>query len=296
MRRAIEFLTLRIVPALRPLHWSKNLLVFIPLVLAHRVTDAAALLPTLIVFAAFCAVASGTYLINDCRDAEFDRAHPKKKTRLVASGALKLQTALITGIVLVLAGIAASWFASHRAAPFVAGYVLLSLLYSFAMKRFPMVDVIVLSAFYAIRVMAGGAAAGVEVSDWLMAFCTFFFICLALLKRYADLRHLAKRGESAAGRGYAADDADLLRSIGVACGMIAVLVFALYLDSPTVRRLYASPRLMWLIAPLLLYWISHMWLLAHRGTVEDDPIIVAAKDVPSYVVALLVATIALAAA
>ena len=287
---------MRIVSALRPLHWSKNLLVFIPLVLAHRVHELAALKPTLVVFAAFCAVASGTYLINDCRDAEHDRAHPKKKTRLVASGAIPIGAALAIGLVLVIAGIAAAYFVSHRAAMFVAGYIALSLAYSFALKRYPIVDVVVLSAFYAIRVLAGGAAGNVEVSDWLMAFCTFFFICLALLKRYADLRHLAAQGATAGGRGYVADDADLLRSIGVSCGMIAVLVFALYLDSERVKLLYASPRLMWLIAPLLLYWISHMWLLAHRGTVEDDPIIVAAKDVPSYIVAVLVAAIALAAA
>ena len=287
---------MRIVSALRPLHWSKNLLVFIPLVLAHRVREVDTLERTLIVFAAFCAVASGTYLINDCRDAEHDRAHPKKKSRLVASGAIGLGAALVTGIVLVLAGVAATYFVSQRAALFVAGYIALSLAYSFALKRFPIVDVVVLSAFYAIRVLAGGAAGGVEVSDWLMAFCTFFFICLALLKRYADLRHLAAQGTIAGGRGYVADDADLLRSIGVSCGMIAVLVFALYLDSSKVKQLYASPRLMWLIAPLLLYWISHMWLLAHRGTVEDDPIIAAAKDVPSYIVAVLVAAIALAAA
>lgn len=287
---------MRFVSALRPLHWSKNLLVFIPLVLAHRVRDVVALQHTLIVFAAFCAVASGTYLINDCRDAEHDRAHPKKKSRLVASGAISAGAALVTGIALVLAGFGASYFVSHRAATFVAGYIALSLAYSFALKRYPIVDVVVLSAFYAIRVLAGGAAGNIEVSDWLMAFCTFLFICLALLKRYADLRHLAAQGKTAAGRGYVADDADLLRSIGVSCGMIAVLVFALYLDSTRVKQLYASPRLMWLIAPLLLYWISHMWLLAHRGTVEDDPIIVAAKDIPSYVVAVLVAAIALAAA
>jgi 4-hydroxybenzoate polyprenyltransferase len=287
---------LRFVSALRPLHWSKNLLVFVPVVLAHRIGDTAALQHTLIVFAAFCAVASGTYLINDCRDAEHDRAHPKKKSRLVASGAISVPAALVAGIVLVLAGLTASYLLSHRAATFVAGYIALSLAYSFALKRYPIVDVVILSAFYAIRVLAGGAAAGIEVSDWLMAFCTFLFICLALLKRYADLRHLAAQGATAGGRGYLAEDADLLRSIGVSCGMIAVLVFALYLDSTRVKQLYASPRLMWLIAPLLLYWISHMWLLAHRGTVEDDPIIVAAKDIPSYIVAVLVAAIALAAA
>jgi 4-hydroxybenzoate polyprenyltransferase len=287
---------LRIVSALRPLHWSKNLLVFIPLVLAHRLGDAAALRHTLIVFAAFCAVASGAYLINDCRDAAHDRAHPKKKSRPVAAGEIPIAVALVAGLVLVLGGLAAAYFVSYHAATFVAGYIALSFAYSFGLKRFPMVDVVALSAFYAIRVLAGGAAGDIEVSDWLMAFCTFLFICLALLKRYADLRHLAKQGATAGGRGYVAEDADLLRSIGVSCGMIAVLVFALYLDSTRVKQLYASPRLMWLIAPLLLYWISHMWLLAHRGTVEDDPIIVAAKDVPSYIVAALVAAIALAAA
>lgn len=253
------------------------------------------LVDALIVFLALCAVASGTYLVNDWRDIDFDRAHPKKRDRLIASGRISATTALIIGVVLIAAGLAAAWFAAHRAATFVGGYVVLSLLYSFVLKRHAIIDVITLSAFYAIRVLAGAAAARVEVSDWLMAFCTFLFICLALLKRYADLRHLAARGEIPAGRGYVADDADLLRSIGVSCGMIAVLVFALYLDSTKVKSLYASPRMLGLIAPLLLYWIAHMWLLAHRGAVEDDPVIVAARDVPSYVVAVLIAIIAVAA-
>lgn len=286
---------MQLVPALRPLHWSKNLLVFVPILLAHRAGDGPQLLATSITFAAFCAVASGTYLVNDCRDVAFDRAHPKKRQRAVASGAISATSALIAGIALIVIGIAASWFASPAAAAFVGGYVVLSLLYSFALKRYPIVDVITLSAFYAIRVLAGGAAARVDVSDWLMAFCTFLFICLALLKRYADLRHLAAQGEVASGRGYFAEDSELLRSLGVSCGMIAVVVFALYLDSEKAVRLYHWPRLLWLIAPLLLYWISHMWLLAHRGTVEDDPIIVAAKDVPSWIVAALIVAIAVAA-
>jgi len=267
----------------------------VPIVLAHRAGDTAHFVATFIIFAAFCAVASGTYLVNDCRDLTFDRAHPRKRSRPVASGVIAPATALVCGILLIAVGVAASWFASHRAALFVAGYVVLSLLYSFALKRFAIVDVITLSAFYAIRVLGGGAAANVDVSDWLMAICTCLFLCLALLKRYADLRHLAARGEVARGRGYVAEDAELLRSLGVSCGMIAVVVFALYLDSEKAMRLYHQPRLLWLIAPLLLYWISHMWLLAHRGTVEDDPIIAAAKDVPSYVVAALVALIAVMA-
>src|SRR5207253_2268247 len=142
----------------------------------------ALLLDTLIIFAVFCAVASGTYLINDCGDLEFDRAHPKKRLRLVASGGLSARAALTAGVAFAAAGLATSWFVSHRAAAFVAGYIVLSLLYSFALKRQAMIDVLVLSAFYAIRVLAGGAAANIDVSDWLLAFSTFLFICLALLK------------------------------------------------------------------------------------------------------------------
>ena len=276
------------------MHWTKNVLVFVPILLAHDLTRTP-LIAVLLVFVAFCAVSSGTYLINDCCDVQFDRLHPKKRLRPVASGGVSVTAAMITGIVLIVVGVAVSWFAAHRAAAFLLIYVALSLLYSLRLKRHAIVDVITLSAFYALRVLAGGAAANVELSDWLLAFCTFLFICLALLKRYADLRHLAASAETAAGRGYQVGDAEVLRAIGVSCGMSAVVVFALYLDSVKAKNLYASPRLLWLVAPLLLYWIAHMWLLAHRGAIEDDPIVVAAKDAPSYVVALLVIAVAVAA-
>ena len=157
-------------------------------------------------------------------------------------------------------------------------------------------DVLALSALYTIRLLAGGVAGRVEVSDWLMALSFFLFVSLALLKRYADIRFVASHGgENVPGRDYDTADVDLLRSMGVASGYLSVLVLALYLNGAQVTRLYESPRLLWLVCPLLLYWISHMWFLAHRGRIEDDPIVVAAKDPASYIVGVLIIVVTAAA-
>jgi 4-hydroxybenzoate polyprenyltransferase len=274
--------------ALRPLHWTKNVLVFAAVVLAHRTGDAQAMLATLLAFAAFCLLASGSYLINDVRDLEFDRAHPTKRHRLIASGKISPGVALACGIVLIAAGVATAFAVSLELVAYLVVYGLLSLAYSLVFKRRVFLDVLVLSALWTIRVLAGGAAARVEVSDWLLALSVFLFVGLALLKRYADL---ALHEESAPGRGYVTGDRDLLRSMGVTSGYMAVLVLALYLTSPQVTRLYSSPRLLWLVCPLLLFWIAHMWFLAHRGAIQDDPIVVAARDPASYVVAALIAGI-----
>lgn len=274
--------------ALRPLHWTKNVLVFAAVVLAHRTNDADAMIATLLAFAAFCLVASGSYLINDVRDLEFDRAHPTKRDRLIASGKISPAVALTFAIALIVAGVAIAFAVSIELVAYLAVYGLLSLAYSLYFKRRVFLDVLVLSALWTIRVLAGGVAARVEVSDWLLALSVFLFVGLALLKRYADL---ALHKESAPGRGYITADRDLLRSMGVTSGYMAVLVLALYLTSPQVTRLYSSPRLLWLVCPLLLFWIAHMWFLAHRGAIEDDPIVVAARDPASYVVAALIAGI-----
>jgi len=177
----------------------------------------------------------------------------------------------------------------------VIAYKAITLLYSTVLKRRPILDVLTLAALHAIRVIAGGVATRVEVSDWLLALCAFLFASLAMLKRYSDLRLIAATGSMPAGRGYKVEDADLLRSFGVAAGTIAVLVFALYLNSLKVTQFYSSPRMLWLIFPVLLYWLMHMWLLAHRGTVTDDPIIVAVTEPASWIAALAIAAIAYAA-
>jgi 4-hydroxybenzoate polyprenyltransferase len=274
--------------SLRPLHWTKNVLVFAPVILAHRTDDPAALTAALLAFLSFCLAASGTYLINDVRDLEFDRAHPNKKHRVIASGAISPAAATIGAALLLAVAVAVAWSVSLELVMWLAAYGVFSLAYSLWFKRRVFLDVLALSALWTIRVLAGGAAAQVEVSDWLLALSVFLFVGLALLKRYADLGFL---GGDAPGRGYVAGDRDLLRSMGVTSGYIAVLVLALYLNSPQVARLYESPRLLWLVCPLLLYWIAHMWFLAHRGAIQDDPIVVAARDPVSYVVGVLIAVV-----
>jgi 4-hydroxybenzoate polyprenyltransferase len=282
--------------SLRPLHWTKNLLLFAAIVLAHDLGDRAALTAVVLAFAAFCLTASGTYLINDVRDLAHDRAHPRKRERGIASGAVSPQLALVVGICLIVAGSLVAYAVSLRLFLYLLAYGVLSLCYSLVLKRRVFLDVLALSALWTIRVLAGGEAAQVEVSDWLLALSVFLFVGLALLKRYADLGLLAEQAATGVpGRGYVAADRDLLRSMGVVSGYLAVLVLALYLASPQVMRLYQSPRVLWLVCPLLLYWVSHMWFLAHRGQIADDPIVVAAKDPSSYVVGALIALVIFAA-
>ncbi len=284
------------IAALRPLHWTKNLLIFAPLLLAHRLSDPSRLTATLLAFLAFSLAASGTYLINDLRDAANDRLHPAKRERPIASRRVSFATAVFLAAFLLGTGFAISYRVHAEVMGWLAVYVTISLTYSLFFKRRVFLDVLALSALYSVRVLAGGEAANVEVSDWLLALSGFLFISLALLKRYADLRFLSARGtEAAPGRDYAASDVDLLRSMGVSTGMIGVLVLALYLTSAQVVRLYRHPRLLWLVCPMLLYWLAHMWFLAHRGRIEDDPIVIAAKDPTSYVVAAVIAAISAAA-
>ena len=282
-----------LIGALRPLHWSKNALLVVPLLLAHRLDDRLRLLDTAIAVALFCVAASGTYLLNDVHDAESDRAHPLKRRRFVANGDLTTRTALGTGIALVLAAFVGAYLAVPALVPWLALYVSLSFAYSWFAKQRVFLDVLALANLYAIRVLAGGAVARIEVSNWLLALSVFFFLALALMKRYADLGLLVSAGhQDVAGRGYVAGDRDLLRSMGVASGMTAVLVLALYVNGEQVTRLYSHPQMLWLVCGLLLYWTAHMWFLAHRGAILDDPIVIAVRDPTSYVVALLVIVIA----
>ena len=279
---------LALLRALRPLHWTKNVLLFAPVVLAHQTGNPAAVGAAAMAFAAFCLTASAMYLVNDVRDLEYDRAHPNKRKREIASGALSPAVAMVTAALLLIAGVALAYRVSLELVWYLVAYGVLSLVYSLLFKRRVFLDVLALSALWTIRVLAGGIAARVEVSDWLLALSVFLFVGLALLKRYADL-------DNTPGRGYLPGDRDLLRSMGVTSGYMAVLVLALYLNSPQVTRLYQSPRLLWLVCPLLLYWIAHMWFLAHRGAIQDDPIVVAAKDPASYVVGALIALLLFAA-
>jgi len=285
-----------LVRALRPHQWAKNLLVVLPLLTAHRVGDPAALAHAAAAFVVLCLVASAAYLVNDLVDLPHDRAHPRKRRRPFAAGELPPQVGLVAAPLLFVAGVAAAAALSLPFAAMVLGYFALTLAYSFALKRVPILDVIVLSLLYTVRVLAGAAAIPVVMSFWLLAFSTFLFLSLAMAKRYVELERLAAQGaEAPTGRGYAAGDASLLASLGTAAGLVSALVLALYIDSPGVAPLYRSPELLWPLCLVLLYWIGRVWLLAHRGELHDDPVVFALRDRVSLVLVLVTGAVLAAA-
>lgn len=269
---------------LRPHQWVKNLLVFVALVASHRWGRPEAVAAAVQQFAAFCLVASAVYAVNDVLDRDADAAHPAKRHRPVARGALAPATALAIGAVLVVAGGALAWPLGVDAFAALGLYALLALAYCTVLKRLLWADVLALAALYVLRVIAGAFAIAVMPSPWLLAFAGFLFAGLAALKRYADLRQ--HDGGGLPGRAYTAADQAPLLAIGGACGVVAVLVLALYVNSPDVRMLYARPHWIWLVCPLLLYWLARLWSVAARARLDADPIVFALRDVASWMVAL----------
>ena len=282
--------------ALRPHQWVKNVLVFVPMAMAHRLTDAETWLAAGLAFAAISLLASGTYIVNDLLDVEQDRLHPTKRNRPFASGALSVRTGWLLAPAFIGLGLALGFGVAPAFGGLLGLYLVTTLAYSLDLKRRAVLDVVVLAGFYALRVLAGGAAADVPVSGWLLAFSMFFFLSLALAKRFAELRLIeADKAAANSRRGYEVGDAPLLAAAGLAAGYLAVLVLALYTTSPEVVSLYRRPQLLWLIGPLLLYWTTRLWLTAQRGHLDDDPILYAAKDPASYAVGALTAAVLLAA-
>lgn len=268
--------------------WVKNVLVFAPLVLAHRASEAALLRDALLAFVAFCAIASTVYVLNDLADVEADRVHPRKRHRPFAAGALSVRTGAAMAAVSLAVGAA---IASRLPVSFqlvLTAYFVATSAYSFALKKFVVVDVLVLAGLYTARVFAGSLATGVPISEWFASFSMFLFFSLAILKRASELVNV--EGDPPR-RGYLGVDREQLFSLGSSSGYIAVLVLALYLGSGDVRRLYTHPERLWLLCPLLLYWVSRMWILARRGVVRDDPVVHAIRDRGSWAVALLAAVV-----
>lgn len=279
-----------VLRGMRPHQWLKNILLFVPIVFAHAVGDVEKLSSTLLAFVCFCACASGIYLINDLFDLDADRSHPRKKKRPLASGALSIPAAIGWAVALLVAGLgSASLLVGVELGFMLGGYGLVTTGYSLLFKRLLFLDILVLAGLYVFRVMTGAVAAEVPVSPWLLVFSMFFFLSLAAIKRYTELLAASSRAlDQLPRRGYEVADAGLIQSIGLSSGYLAVLVVGLYVSSDDVRRLYATPALLWLVCPLLLYWISRIWLLARRGDVSEDPVLFAVRDPVSYVVGALV--------
>lgn len=283
------------VRALRPHQWAKNLLVFAPMVLAQKV-GWETILKTSGAFLAFSACASGVYLLNDILDASSDRRHPRKRLRPVASGELPGPSALMIAVCAFALGLGTAAAVSPLALMLMIGYLVANYLYSTWLKAKPLIDVIMLSGMYGLRLEMGAVSAGVPLSQWLLAFALFLFTSLAFAKRYVELRRLGKAGETkASGRGYHVDDAGLIESLGPASGYVAVLVLALYMNSDQMRVIYGEGRLLWLLCPLMMYWITRVWLFARRGALDDDPVVFALRDRMSLLLACVAAMIVAAA-
>lgn len=285
------------VRALRVHQWVKNILLFVPVVLDHRLSDPAVVTRALAAIVAFCLAASGAYVANDLLDLEADRAHRSKRHRPFASGALHPNFGrVLAPLLFANALLIATLLHSEQFLGLLLLYVVTTTAYSVYLKRVAVLDVIVLAGLYTLRVLAGIAATGVTFSSWLLAFSTFLFLSLAFLKRYAELTgFVAGDADPLHRRGYQRRDREWLGAMGGASGYLAVLVLALYINSEQVTALYEQPLLLWLICPLLLFWISRMWLLAYRGDMDEDPIVETVRDPTSYVVGALVAVVLLAA-
>jgi len=273
--------------ALRPHHWSKNVLLLLPLVLAHR-WSASAWARTLFGVLLFGLAASAIYILNDLLDLPSDREHPWKRRRPFASGRLSIAQGIAMAPVLLVCAVGMGWYwLGTLFAGAVLCYCALSLAYSLVLKRKALADVFVLTSFYGIRIVTGALITRTPLSDWFLIFSMFFFFSLALAKRYSELKHAGELVDSGnSGRGYRAEDSLLLSTMGVASAFASVIVFSFYTRSPEVSRLYPHPEPLLLISPLLLYWLVRVWLQAGRGELKDDPVTLAMRDPMSYIVGL----------
>ncbi|MEO1153541.1 MAG: UbiA family prenyltransferase [Pseudomonadota bacterium] len=283
-----------VLRALRPHQWSKNILVFLPMLAAH---DLQSLNTVILTFLAFCLTASAVYVINDLLDLPADRAHPRKRNRPFAKGDLSALygVGLATGL-LIGAGLLVALTASFGVLAILSLYFTATLAYSAWLKRKLIIDILLLAGLYTIRIVAGGIAATVPLSPWLLGFSMFIFLALAAVKRQAELADQLKTERSSTGRAYEVEDLPVIRAIAIGAGQAAILVLALYLASDTVRALYDRPTLLWGIAPLVLYWILRMIMKTHRGLMNDDPIVYAATDRVSLLILVACVCFVVAAA
>lgn len=271
--------------------WSKNALVFVPLVTSHSF-DLISLGQATGAFFAFSLAASGIYVINDRIDLEFDREHRTKKHRPLAAGEIPVQDALIVALILVTVATVGAFVLAPWFGLVLLGYLACATAYIFILKQKIIIDVVTLAALYVLRIVGGAAAIAVVPSLWLLIFSMFVFLALALVKRYTELvGWLDVNLPGPKNRDYRKVDLDTIATLAAASGFNAVTVFGLYLSSDTVRELYTYPQLLWLICPILVYWIARVLLLARRGLINEDPILFALKDRVSLILGVTVGVI-----
>jgi 4-hydroxybenzoate polyprenyltransferase/phosphoserine phosphatase len=274
-----------IVRMLRCHQWLKNGLIAVPMVLSHEYLNVQMVLQCMLAIVSFSAVASAIYILNDFFDLSLDRQHPTKRNRPFASGALSIPFGLWSIVGLLGIGLGCAFLLPPEFLIVLGGYLVITTAYSLSLKRMLLIDVLTLAGLYTIRVVAGAAATGTDVSFWLLAFSIFFFLSLALVKRFVELRSTRlTAGERIAGRGYRYEDQEIVAQAGMASAFSSALVLALYLDSTAVRELYAHPWMMWPLPPIVLYMTMRVWILARRDEMHDDPVVFVIRDWRSQIV------------
>ncbi|MCC7250789.1 UbiA family prenyltransferase [Hyphomicrobium sp.] len=269
----------------RPHQWVKNTLVFVPIILAGEFHVREAVLDTLLCFVALCVIASGTYILNDILDVADDRKHWSKRFRPIASGALPIGTAAIAAPIIIFVGLVLGFLASTMAGVALLTYLALTLAYSMGLKRVAMLDVAALASLFTLRLVVGIMAAHVPLSHWLLTFSMFLFTSLCLAKRYVEVEGASRRGQKAvSGRGYRAEDAPLLMSVGLSTGIASIVIMVLYIMFDAFdKTFYDNSEWLWGFPAILFLWISRIWLKAARRQLDDDPIAFAVTDLPSIV-------------
>lgn len=281
--------------AIRVHQWAKNALIFLPLLLAHRMHPQA-LVAAVIAFVSFSLCASATYIVNDLLDIEADRQHPRKRNRAFASGNLSAASGIgISAIFLITSFACALLLLPVHFVGWLTLYLVTTLAYSLALKRIVILDVVVLSALYTLRLLAGAAATATYISPWLSAFSIFIFLSLAMVKRFSELQNVRDAGSQIVnGRGYLLNDIEQIRSFGSSSAFASVVVLSIYIGQPDVLGLYHHHQRMWLMPPLLILWLCRVWLLASRGELDEDPVVFALTDRMSLLMGLGAAIIAVA--
>ena len=275
--------------------WLKNFLIFVPTLSAHQISNTKIWLLLALSFASFSLCASAVYIVNDLVDLQSDRNHPRKSNRPFASGRVPIWVGIALVPVLLAGSLWLGFLVTGLFVRCLVIYYFLTCVYSFGLKRVIIVDCLTLSVLYTMRIIAGAAAAQLTLSFWLLAFTAFLFLSLAFVKRYAELELQIMSGVRAVpGRGYLTSDAPLIQTFGVTSGYASAIVLSLYINSDAVLKLYHHPEIIWGAVPVLLFWISWMWMQAHRGKMHDDPILFAVKDVFSVVAGLVFVLIVVA--
>ena len=275
-----------ILRQMRVHQWVKNALIFVPLVTSHQTTNVELLMNAILAFLAYSLCASSTYILNDLADLESDRKHDKKKNRPLASGDISIVQGGVLSVLLLLMSLLISLQLSQWFLLSVATYIFITLSYSFQLKRVHTLDITVLAGLYTLRIISGAIAVSMFPSFWLLAFSMFVFLCLAIIKRLSEIIKNKDKYDNKtkiSGRGYYVTDFPVLMSLATASGMLSILVFAMYINSPEVASLYTTPYSLWLICPLFAYWMIRVLVLAARGKIDEDPIVFAIKDKRSWV-------------